>query len=291
MDTVQTSLLTLLSGCFIALFIFYLQSNNGLRLRSKSKSNLPTFLILGNNNSGKTALYYNFLSSNQESEDTDESYAIKKVVPTVSSLESNESIIKLPFANPAIQKNFKIIDFPGHSKYLQLMKKLILEDISLANLKGIIFVIDSSSNAVNQDDKFNLIAKKLFEILSETEKLPNGVDFLFAINKQDLFDSIPIHKIKSKLESALNEIISNELNRSGAGGEDDEEEEEKSKTESNEDYETRRQLWSIIMQNGKPFKFEILEGNMEFVGGSVLKNKTEAWENWFDERVVNYGGM
>ncbi|RKP28606.1 hypothetical protein METBISCDRAFT_28988 [Metschnikowia bicuspidata] len=37
--------------------------------------------------------------------------------------------------------------------------------------------------------------------------------------------------------------------------------------------------------------FEHLEGNIDFVGGSVSIRATEHWENWFDEKAINYGGM
>lgn len=273
MDGVQKVLLSLLLGLLLVLLIFYIQNNSFKSNKSKSKT--PTFLIIGSNNSGKTSLYYKLKSINEEELPTS----------TISSLDPNDGLIQLPFSNEAIQKPFRIVDFPGHLKYTTLLKKLILEDITLDNLKGIVFVIDSSSNSINQENKIKNITKLIFEILSQTEKLPNGIDFLFAVNKTDLFDSLPIHRIKTLLQTSMNEIIHNELNRSGTGGYDDDDE-----IESDKD-DTVRQLWSIIVPKDQSFRFEMLEGNMEFKSGSVLKNKIEDWENWFDERVVNYGGM
>lgn len=279
MDLVQKTLLTALVGLLVLMVIFYLQTHQLFGPKTH-KSNTPTFLIIGANNSGKTSLYYKLKAIAEEDEDKD------KLVPTISSLESNESLIKLPFADKAIGKNFKLIDYPGHLKYDKLLKQKILQDIGLKNLKGVIVVIDSSSISVNQDGKVKLICEKIYNILSQTEKLPNGVDVLFAVNKIDLFDSLPTHRLKLLLEQGMNEYINNELAKTGIDNEDEDEEEEGNL----QDFETTRQLWSIIMKN-KQFKFEILEGNMEFISGSVVKNKTEGWENWFDEKVVNYGGM
>lgn len=278
MDVVQKTLLTLLAGLLVVVVIFYLQSHPLFGPKIK-KANTPTFLIIGANNSGKTSLYYKLKATAEDDDDRD------NLVSTISSLSSNESMITLPFADKSIGKSFRLIDYPGHLKYDKLLKQKILQDIGLKNLKGVIVVVDSSSMSVNQDGKVKLICEKIYNILSQTEKLPNGVDILFAVNKTDLFDSLPVHRLKLLLEQGMNDYITSELTKTGIDNEEDDEEEGNA-----QDFETTRQLWSIIMAK-KKFAFEILEGNMEFVPGSVLKNKTEAWENWFDEKVVNYGGI
>lgn len=35
------------------------------------------------------------------------------------------------------------------------------------------------------------------------------------------------------------------------------------------------------------FKFDLLDGNIDAMEGSVLKNNIEKWECWIDERAVN----
>lgn len=278
MDNIQTILAALMAGLLVIVAIFYFQGPGSPTRKNRSKFYKPTFLVVGANGSGKTALYYHLLT--------------KKTVSTVSSLEPNVTSLALPFSNPSILSQYQFIDYPGHLKFSQLLRKLIVDDITVGNLKGVVYVVDSSSQSLAQEGRTTSIARELFNLLSLTEKLPNGVDFLFAINKQDLFDSRPVFKVKQMIEDELNQVISDELNakgltRGGSGidNDDDDDDSENFKKE-----ETTREFWKSVVGSQK-FKFEMLEGNMEFIGGSVLKSKVSGWENWFDEKAVNYGGM
>lgn len=278
MDSVQKILAALVAGLLIIAAIFYFQGPGSPTRKQHSKYYKPTFLVVGANGAGKTALYYSLLT--------------KQTVSTVSSLEPNVTSISVPFSNPNIQSQYQLIDYPGHLKYSELLRKLIVEDITVGKLKGVVYVIDSSSQSLAQEGRITAMAKELFNLLSLTEKIPNGVDFLFAINKQDLFDSRPLFKVKQMLEDELAQVISDELNakgltRGGSGIDNDDDDDD---TDNFKKEETTREFWQSVVGSRK-FKFELLEGNMEFIGGSVLKNKTSAWENWFDEKAVNYGGM
>ncbi|KAF3989649.1 hypothetical protein FT663_02743 [Candidozyma haemuli var. vulneris] len=277
MDSVQLILATAVLGLAIFLVVFTLQGKKVTAGKVKSQYHKPTFLVVGANGAGKTSLFYKLQDGSQQ-------------VNTVSSLEPNYGKISIPFSNPAISKDFQFVDWPGHLKYSQLLRKLIIEDVTVKNLKGVIFVIDSSSQSLGQEGKVAAIAKFLYDLLSITEKTPMGVDYLFAINKQDLFDTKPVFKVKSLIEEEVSKLVQEELSakgsaRGGSGIDNDDEEEGFSKEESTKEF------WKSLMGRSTAFKFERLEGNMEFIGGSALKNKLSNWQNWFDEKAMNYGGM
>lgn len=276
MDSVQIILLTIVVGLLAVVGFFYFSSVSG-SASTNSELRKPTYLIVGRNGAGKTALFYKLQNRDEK-------------ISTVSSLEPNISSLALPFSSEKIQKPYQLIDFPGHLKHSQLLRKLILEDITVRKLKGIVYVVDSSSWALDQEANVAAMAREVFQLFSMTEKVPNGVDYLFAINKQDLFDSRPVHKVKQLLELELAKLVAEEVaagRTAGSSGIDNDEEDDASGLRKEE---TTREFWRAAVGT-RPFRFELLEGNVEFVGGSVARGAIEHWENWFDERAVNYGGM
>ena len=280
MDSVLIALLTILAGFLIILLIFFIQTgglNSISPVSKKSKFYHPTFLILGSNNSGKTSLFNKLQNNN------------KDIKNTVSSIEPNVSMINLPISNASIGKKFQIIDYPGHLKLSKIFERLIINEITLKNLKGIIYMIDSSSININDDINFEKIVKFLYNLFSITERIPNGVDFLIAINKTDLFDSIPVHKIKDKLEFEINKLIRHEIDNVGkTSGIDDTgkgDDDGSNGGNSSDKNESLRAFWMGVVGNGD-FTFDKLEGNVDFFGGSTTKNISQ-WENWLDEKVVN----
>lgn len=235
MDSVQKTLITILIGLLLIILIYYIQNFES------SGGKKSTFLIVGCNNSGKTLLFNKLTNKTFQS--------------TISSMEANYGTINLPFSNESIGKPFQIIDYPGYLKYENLFKQ-VFEDI---NLTGVVFMIDS--DMMNFNKQLNLIAIKMFKLLTVTERVPNGVDYLIAVNKSDLFNSLPVSKIRLLLESEMNKVIESEL-------------------KNNED---DLAFWNDFL----PFSFEKMAGNMEFKSGSVSKDNFESWKNWMDERVVN----
>lgn len=281
MDKVQQALLAAVLGLILVLVVFQLQTSGVTKTKSTSPYYKPTYLIVGANGAGKTSLFYKLLNRKE------------KPANTISSLEPNVASVGLPFSNEAIQKKYQLIDYPGHLKHSELLRKLILEDITVGNLKGVIYVVDSSSVNLSQELKVTAMAKELFHLLSTTEKNPNGVDFLFAVNKQDLFDSRPVHKVKQILEQELAKLVSDTISarglaRGGSGIDNDDMEDDDAENFKKD--ESTRDFWKAVVGRGS-FNFDLLEGNMEFIGGSVLKGAVDNWENWFDEKAVNYGGM
>ncbi|KAI5967406.1 hypothetical protein CANMA_003049 [Candida margitis] len=312
MDKVLIILLSILIGFLILLVQFFLQSGGlkTIKISNKSPYFKPSFIICGANNSGKTALFYRLSTHTLEDEKKKEKDG--RITTTVSSIEPNFGEIKLPITTPSIGKNYQLVDYPGHLKYWNLFTKLIKNDITLSNIKGVVVVIDSSSatwtkvgnnnNAAGAGagtNEVEKITKFLYNLLAITERKHNGIDFLFAVNKSDLFDSLPIHKIRTILESEIDKLIHNEINNvdktSGIDviedidGNGDNENGEGGGSGTDGGYrENLREFWlSIIGSNEGQFTFDKLEGNMDFMSGSVLKNKIDKWECWFDEKVVN----
>lgn len=281
MDKVQKIISALLAGLVVLMIFMYFQSSGSATRKLTSKLYKPTYLILGANGAGKTSLFFHLQGDSESS------------THTISSLEPNVGSIAIPFSNSKIQKEYQLIDYPGHLKYSQLLRKLIVEDVTVTQLKGIVYVIDSTDQFLSQEGNISTIAKQLYTLLGITEKIPNGVDFMFAVNKQDLFDSRPVPKVKKMIEEELEKLVKAELNSKGStsGGsgidndDDDDDEQDFKKQESTRDF------WKSVVGSHRNFKFEVLEGNMDFIGGSVTKGRLSHWENWFDEKAVNYGGM
>lgn len=289
MDTVQKTLLAALLGLLIALAVFLAKVRPGKIAHSLSPYHKPTFLIVGANGAGKTCLFQRL---RERADPLVEQAAAGGVLNTVSSLEPNVAQIKLPTSCERIAKAYQLIDYPGHMKYTQLLRKLIVEDIGVAQLKGVIYVVDSLNVNLSQEARLAAMARELFALLSITEKLPNGVDFLFAVNKQDLFDSHRVNKVKLLLELLLGKVISDEIHakggRGGSGIDNDESDDEEANFRNEE---STRDFWRAAV-GSNPFSFELLEGMMDFVDGSTRKTGgTQGWENWLDERSVNYGGI
>lgn len=237
-------------------FLLILQktSANIIPGATKYTNRSPTFMIAGLPNSGKTALF-NVLTTDS-------------VKPTVMSQEPN---IAENYMLPSSHRNFsfKLIDFPGHTKFRSQLLQTIKES---TQLKGLIYVVDST---VNPKDITNA-AELLYDILSVTESRPDGVDILLACNKSESFMARPPLKIKEALEQEINHIIERKLkslkssSRTIAGNEDLEEEN------------------TVLHHQGRNgFEFDSIDGNVDATAGSVLKKDIDKWECWIDERAMN----
>lgn len=266
-------IVTFLVGLILtSVFIILHKQTNAIAITGLTKqgNRLPTFIITGLSNSGKTALFtkvsfkisvsYNELVSNCCLQLT-----TGKVSPTVTSQEPNVTT-KFPLPSTGQTKtNFKLIDFPGHNK----LHNLTINEIKTStNIFGLIFLIDSSIDP----KKISESAKFLYEILSTTERRPGGVDILIGCNKSDLFSARQSQKIKELLELEIDSY--RKLNAHNI-----------SKVDNDEVDEEFSDLGQSINSN---FRFDLLEGNFDVVSGSVLKDKIEKWECWIDERAVNY---
>ena len=180
MDAVLISLLTILLGFVLILIIFHTnwwveipRIHHHIQEIITLSSNFPYTRA---NNSGKTSFFYKLLQLSNDDE-IDDKANTTTVAATVSSLEPNVTKINLPISNPSIGKPFQLIDYPGHLKLQKVFERLIIDEITLKNLKGVVYMIDSSSVNINDDTNLESIVKFLYNLFSITERIPNGVDF------------------------------------------------------------------------------------------------------------------
>lgn len=166
---------------------------------------------------------------------------------------------------------FKLMEYPGHIK-LRYQLFDILKESSF--IKGLIFVVDSTVDP----KKLTETAEFLYEILSITERKPDGVDILIACNKSESFTSRPPVKIRQALEKEINSVIARKMTSLSSVKKDSEESSESGSERGDE-------LLEVNSKQG--FKFDLLDGNIDAMEGSVLKNNIEKWECWIDERAVN----
>lgn len=216
----------------------------------QSKHQQHSFLIVGPSGSGKTLLFHRLTNK-------------KLPVQSVTNIEPNDCH---SFRIQEHLNEMRLVDYPGHNKLLQLYLYTDLNNPDLLkSCKGLIYMIDSVAFT---QEYCELVAQQLFQILNKTETLPNGVDILFACNKNDLFMAKPIFQIKEMLEKELDNLRQINLKNLSAVSEKD------------NDNDT-------FFSSDRTFSFDQLEGNFDFIGGNVIKGTTEKWECWIAERAVN----
>lgn len=224
---------------------------------TKSTNRQPTFIIAGPSESGKTSLF-TLLTSNS-------------LRPSVTSLEPN---VAPEFKIPIATKTFtgRLMEFPGH---LKLRNKLFETLQNSSNIKGLLFLVDSTVDP----RELTSTAEFFIDILQVTERFPNGVDILIACNKSESFTARPPLKIRFALEKEIEKIIlrrQKSLEAVNGGNE---------KTEDGGNFQDESEMLNLNSKDG--FKFDSLEGNIDSLEGSVLKQNVEKWECWMDERAVN----
>lgn len=237
-------------------FLIIRQTSSGLisvSSGSKSLNRQPTFVIAGPSESGKTSLFTLLTTGSLR--------------PVVTSLEPN---VAQDYKMPIATKSFsgRLMEFPGHIK---LRNKLFETLQNSSNLKGLIFVVDATVDP----KELTTTAEFLFEILQVTERFPNGVDILIACNKSESFIARQPLKIRAALEKEIEKIIARrQKSLDTVQGE---------KTEEGADDQPE----GLRLSSTNGFKFEAVEGNVDALDGSVLKQNIEKWECWIDERAVN----
>lgn len=185
---------------------------------------------------------------------------------------SQEPNIAADYMLPSAAKSFKfkLMDFPGHIKLRYQLFETLKESSSI---KGLIFVVDSTVDP----QKLTETAEFLYEILTITERNPEGVDILIACNKCESFTARPPAKIRDALEKEIGKIVERKMKSLSSV---------KTQLDANAD-EKDADDDALELNSSHGFKFDALDGNIVAMEGSVSKQKIDKWDCWIDERAVN----
>jgi signal recognition particle receptor subunit beta len=162
---------------------------------------------------------------------------------TITSMVPNEAKITLN------NKAYTLIDYPGHQR---LRAELMTTHLRKAG--KVIFVLDAS----NLKAELPRVAQQLYDLLTRSYISDAAVPVIVACNKSDDPASLSSDKSRALLEGELNKIRSTRSANPGLTGTDGDDSESGS-----------------IGVVGKPFKFEDLEHDIDFVSCSCFKGDLE----------------
>lgn len=260
---VYTLIATILLISFTCLWLINkLQSNNNdltnlqtSAVQGKTATAKPTFAIVGPMYSGKTSLF-NLLTTDS-------------IRPCVTSQELS---IWPKFRGGATT----LIEFPGHVK-LQYKWQNWLKSITSSkdsnsgrNLKGIIFVVDSTLDPKHWDEP----AELLVDILEQLETLSQPTDLLIACNKSDSFTARPPQRIKTLLEQTIASVLTR---RKASLARDN------GNTSKDNDEDASFNPLLDMFADPTQFRFDVLETSVEALAGSVLKRDVDSWQQWLED--------
>ncbi|ANB15747.1 Signal recognition particle receptor subunit beta [Sugiyamaella lignohabitans] len=255
--------------------VFFVGSSGSSKLSSKK----PTFLIVGPSYGGKTSLF-NYWTSEIIKRKSESDEGVGKI-NTVSASETVTSQspnryehLRLPFgSDEPVDTEYTIVDLPGHPKLWHFTVEEVEKHRS--NLVGIVYVIDAASG----QSGISKAASNLYQLLQLTERRAGGVNILIASNKSDVFNVISTSRLKTLLESEINDL------RSSREQTVDEVKINAKGQEANDSEEISSNAW--IGKDGKDFEFSQLEGEVDILDGSVKSSRTSKWETWLAEKALN----
>ncbi|KAK3697405.1 hypothetical protein LTR37_017467 [Vermiconidia calcicola] len=278
---IVTFLITLLSPVVLHYYLY----------RKSASKELPSFLLLGPLGAGKTSLltlvctieFANGTASSTHTSQEPQS-AVCQLPPSIRSSEDQYRSENDTSARS--QPKFFLLDAPGHGK---LRRHAQSSFTTVSALRGLIFVVDSA--AVSSAGGLTEAAEYLHDVLlllqkrhtqGKTSKDPQAIPVLVAANKQDVFTSLPVGLVKSKLEGEIAKVRqtrSKGLLDSGIGMED----------ESGADEEGN---W-LGEYGAKEFRFTQMEEHgveVTTVGGNVRgegeeKGFVSDWWTWIGENI------
>jgi len=232
-----TFLISLLSPILFHYFLY----------RRSAPKQLPTILLLGPSGGGKTTLLTSVscirrsLNTKHLLTNTFVQFSNGQPSVTHTSQAPQTALCQLPTNYKSFEDRFRsendtssrhqpeflILDTPGHGK----LRHHALSALKTSTaLKGLIYVVDSA--AVSSAAGLTEAAEYLHDVLlllqkkhtqgktSKTEAMP----VLLAANKQDVFTSLPVGLVRTKLEDEITKVRltrSKGLMDSGVGMEDD----------------------------------------------------------------------
>jgi signal recognition particle receptor subunit beta len=295
--TISTVLVTLLVVILSPILLhFYIY-------RKERSKELPSLLLLGPSGGGKTSLL-TLVCILQQAERPAEhlintylQFANNTPSPTHTSQAPQTALCRLPNTvrshedrfrsenDRSEQPQFLLIDTPGHGK---LRHHALTTLTNPSALKGLIYVLDSA--AISSSASLTETAEYLHDILlllqkrhtqAKSSKDPNAIPVLVAANKQDVFSSLPVALVKSKLEEEIakvRETRSKGLLDSGIGMEEGGGDEEVNWLG---EYGAREFRFKQMEEHGVDVK--LVGGNVRGEGeeGGVVKD----WWAWIGENM------
>ncbi|KAI4148742.1 MAG: hypothetical protein L6R39_002699 [Caloplaca ligustica] len=246
---------------------------------STTSDTLPTILLIGPSEAGKTALATLLERGRPAATRTSQvPLTIEASLPVKAPAASSR------FRSPndptwEVTKKFLIKDTPGHGK----LRHYAVDGISKSqNLDGIIFVVDAADLASDTNEGPRQTAEYLHDVLlqlqkqvtkSKTSKARKEMPVLVAANKLDLFTALPAPLVKTKLEAEITKVRksrSEGLLDSGTGTKDLDDREERD--------------WLGETGDGK-FEFSQLEEfniQVQIKGGNVTGAEGSDVKHWWD---------
>ncbi|KAK9456472.1 signal recognition particle receptor beta subunit-domain-containing protein [Dipodascopsis uninucleata] len=252
------------TGIFLIIIYFFIDFIY-LRLRTVGNGG-PTFMIVGPSGAGKTALF-SMLQYGER-------------VSTLPSIEQNVSTT-FKLTSVSDQKNFVLIDTPGHQKLRHSMFATLQANQVARSILGVIYMVDAS--VVSKPEKLREAADYLYDLLRIAERVRLGTDVLIAANKSELFTAVPAKRLRSLLE---NEITKIRVLRSKSVGSVTSGDEKTVDEEEESDSIIGGRAW-LGAPDSKEFHFEDLESDVVVIDGSVEKGSIDSWIRWMEERVVS----
>lgn len=255
-------MLQYIAALLVGLGIILILWTNGV-LGTKKEPVLQTILIIGPTGAGKTQLFLGLTSADS--------------TQTVTSQQSNQSTLLLPFDSEEKTTKIQIKDLPGHPKLFHLVEQELKSH--LRNIAGIVFVVDSASIGKFRGDGVSneaivTSAQMLCKVLELTEKHPNGVDILVAGNKNDIFNAVGATKLRSLLEKEVLELMSTTGKLSSSN-----------ELDGNNDGEGSPLAW---IGTSDKFSFDELEAQVDFLDGSAKNRQINPWKTWIEQQVFNH---
>jgi len=280
--------------------------------RSTPYTSLPSILLVGPPNAGKTALLTlfergdAFFSSSAAPTSRDDQAPLathtSQVPHSVELTISSDGAGSAPLNYrdsarddaPGSHKKFLLLDSPGHPKLRnQALAPIVASGngttatgtnaaATATSLRGIIYVLDAGT----LDDLLAPAAAYLYDVLlalqkrastgSTSSRAPKAIPVLVAANKADLFTALPASLVRTNLEAEITRIRSFKskgMLDSGVGVDD-------IGSEDNDAWLGAYGTDKFTFAQMREFDIQV-----DVVAGSVKEGKVDKWWEWIAERI------